>query len=185
MDLSLSTNSPLLIYIQFNSNQTLRRIVLNQEKIVLDIKSFAALSSKSRISILKKLDTRCMTITELSKGESLAKSTVHEHLNKLHGAGLVKKKDGNHKWTYYELTEKGKIILHPRETKKILILLSSFIISFVGGFAYVVKFIKTYFLQNGYPPMEGIYDKTFYLLIGFVLILASMSFLYYSLRSYK
>lgn len=162
-----------------------RRIALNQEKILLDLKSFVALSSKSRISMLKKLDARCMTITELSKTENLAKSTVHEHLNKLHNAGLVRKKNGNHKWTYYELTEKGNAILHPHETNKVSILLFSSIMSFAGGLAYIVKFIKIYSTQDVYPPMEGTYDVTFYLLLGFILVSISMLLFYFTFRKYK
>lgn len=158
---------------------------MNQDKIVLDMKSFDALSSKTRISILKKLDIRRMTITELSNDTSLAKSTIHEHLTKLSDTGLVKTNDGGYKWKYYELTEMGKKLLHPYEMTKIYIFLSSATILFTGGFVYIFKYIKIYFWQKGYPPLEGAYDQTIYLLVGFVLISFGILFFYLSLRFYK
>jgi predicted transcriptional regulator len=154
------------------------------ESIILDLKSFIALSSRSRISILKKLDVRCMTVTELSKTENLAKSTVHEHLEKLLDAGLIGKKEGNHKWTYYEITEKGIILLHPQEKNKILVLLSFSVVSVACGFAYIAKFMKDYLRQSTYPPAEGAYDITFYLLVGLLFIVISFILSYSSLRQW-
>lgn len=154
------------------------------ENIILDLKSFIALSSRSRISILKKLDARCMTVTELSKTENLAKSTVHEHLEKLLDVGLVGKKEGNHKWTYYEITEKGIILLHPQEKNKILVLLSFSVVSVACGFAYIAKFMTDYLRQGTYPPAEGAYDITFYLLIGLLFVVISIILFYSGLRKW-
>lgn len=82
------------------------------------------LVSDTRIDILKRLDERRKTVTELSRELNLTKATVHEHLSKLFGAGLIRRNDETrHKWVYYELTRKGREILHPHETTKMTILL--------------------------------------------------------------
>ncbi len=91
----------------------------------IDKKSLQALSSETRIKILKCLNQRRMTLTELSKELNLSKSTVHANLSLLIDAGLVKNKRGS-KWVYYELTYKGKILIDvsKQEKVRILILLS-------------------------------------------------------------
>ncbi len=65
------------------------------DKITLDKKAFDVLASETRINILKKLDLRRMTVSELSKTLNLSKSTVYEHLEKLVDANFVKKNDDN------------------------------------------------------------------------------------------
>ncbi|MEM3342276.1 MAG: winged helix-turn-helix domain-containing protein [Thermoplasmata archaeon] len=116
-----------------------------QDKITLDLDAFKALSSEARISILKNLDSGKKTVTELARELDLSKAAVHEHLQKLLEAGLVKKEDGEEslkvskplplempkagtkrKWTYYSLTWKGRRILHPEEVK-VAILLGTFV----------------------------------------------------------
>ncbi len=100
------------------------------DKFVLDDKSFKALSAESRVSILKNLNNRRMTLSELSKKLSLKNSTIKEHCELLMGAELVKKIDDGRKWKYYELTYKGKKIIAPNpfDEVKVLIMLSSTIV---------------------------------------------------------
>ncbi len=62
-----------------------------------------------------------MTLTELSKELNLPKSTIHDNLSVLINADLVKSKRGS-KWVYYELTSKGKILVDPKEQRKVRIL---------------------------------------------------------------
>ncbi|MFH1294800.1 MAG: winged helix-turn-helix domain-containing protein [Candidatus Aenigmatarchaeota archaeon] len=90
---------------------------MEDEKITLDIKAFRTLASDSRIAILKSLDERRRTLTELSKKFNLSASTVKEHMEKLIEAELIRMVDDGHKWKYYELTSKGRQILHPGTTK--------------------------------------------------------------------
>jgi len=92
------------------------------DKIVLDKGSFMALASESRVKLLKKLDERRMTVTELSKELEMSKPAVLKHLTKLVEAGLVKKVESERKWVYYALTMRGKNILHPERVKIILLL---------------------------------------------------------------
>jgi DNA-binding transcriptional ArsR family regulator len=106
----------------------------------MDRKVFESLASETRINILKALDIRQMTITELSKNLGLAKSTVHEHLAKMADAGLVEKIEDHRKWSYYKLTYKGKRILHPHEMVKIMLLLSTSFIALVGGVFEIISY---------------------------------------------
>ncbi len=96
---------------------------MEDEKITLDMKAFQTLASDTRIGILKSLDQRRKTLTELSKQSGLSASTVKEHMDKLAGAELVRMVDDGHKWKYYELTRRGSKILHPG-TAKIWVMLA-------------------------------------------------------------
>lgn len=113
-----------------------------KNEITLDKEALKVLASDTRIDILKKLDLRRMTITELSSSLNLSKATVHEHLTKLIDAGLVKKGDSHSNRVYYELTGNSIGILHPHERTKIMFLLSSAISAFIGGFIEMYKFVR-------------------------------------------
>lgn len=93
-----------------------------EEKIILDDTSFKALSSDSRVNILKNLNNRRMTLSELSKRLSLENSTIKEHCTILVQADLIKQIDEGRKWKYYELTNKGKNLIQPNLTEQIKVL---------------------------------------------------------------
>lgn len=103
------------------------------DEVRMDRRTFEALASETRIEILKALDIRHMTVTEIASYLDMAKSSVHEHLEKMLEVGLVEKEESDRKWTYYRLTNKGRQILHPHEATKILLLLGASIIAFAGG----------------------------------------------------
>ena len=96
---------------------------MEEEKIVLDRKSFEALAVDTRVKILKSLKQRRKTLSELAKEQNMSVSGVKEHLETLEGVGLIEKIDDGHKWKYYELTKKGSDIVAPRELR-VWILLS-------------------------------------------------------------
>lgn len=98
---------------------------MEEEKITLDSKTFKTLASETRINILKSLDRRRKTLSELSKESGMSVSTIKEHLDNLALAELVVQKDEGHKWKYYELTRKAKSILHPDMTKIWIIVVTS------------------------------------------------------------
>ena len=103
-------------------------------KITLDQESFRALASDVRVEILKRLDTRRETVTDLSNLLSLSKPTLLEHLEKLQSAGLVKRIDEGRKWIYYELSDKGRKILHPERVAITLALGTAIVLAAVGAF---------------------------------------------------
>lgn len=101
-------------------------------KVVLDADAFKALASDTRLEILKALDVRRLTVTELGRVLDLNKATVFEHLKQLTAADLVKKEDEGRKWIYYRLTWKGRNILHP-ENAQIFLLLSTAVLGMGGA----------------------------------------------------
>lgn len=105
-----------------------------QHEIKLDSSSFKALSSDTRRKIIKKLGKRRMTVTELAKSLDISKSTVHEHLSRLNQAELVEKKDDDHKWVYYELTDRGSKILNPNTRTRILLFTTALIATASASF---------------------------------------------------
>ncbi|MDD5172129.1 MAG: winged helix-turn-helix domain-containing protein [Candidatus ainarchaeum sp.] len=99
---------------------------MEEDKIVLDRKSFEALAVDSRVKILKSLKERRKTLSELAEEQKMSVSGVKEHLEILEKVGLVEKIDDGHKWKYYELTKKGNDIIGPKELRVwILLSLSS------------------------------------------------------------
>jgi len=119
------------------------------DKVKIDRKTLFTLASDTRLEILKKLDKRRRTLSELSKELGLSKTTVKEHLDKLLEVGLVKKVDENRKWIYYELTKKGKNILHPNEKTKFL-----FIISIIISVLTVIAILKLLITRKEVKPPE-------------------------------
>ncbi len=89
----------------------------DEKAITLDTKSLKALSSEARAGILKALDRKRMTVSDLSRELNLAKPTLLEHLTKLESTNLVRKEDEGRKWIYYSLSRKGRSILHPERTR--------------------------------------------------------------------
>ncbi len=102
-----------------------------EDKITLDRDTFKTLASGTRVDILKSLDRRRKTLSELSRQFGMSVSTVKEHLQTLVKAGLIVQDDDGHKWKYYDLTRKGKRILHPEDTR-IWVLLGVSVLAMVG-----------------------------------------------------
>jgi DNA-binding transcriptional ArsR family regulator len=86
-------------------------------KIVLDPATFKVLASDTRLDILRMLDGRPRTVSELGRDMRLNKATVFEHLQVLVQAELIQKieREGS-KWVYYKLNWKGQNLLHPENT---------------------------------------------------------------------
>lgn len=114
---------------------------LAEEKIVLDRETFKALAVDTRVNILKELSKRRKTQSEMSESLGLSVATVKEHMDKMQEAGLITQKDEGRKWKYYDLTEKGRCLLHPERKKLWIILVSLF---FVAGLALFTTFNDVY-----------------------------------------
>ena len=110
-------------------------------KVSLDIESFKALASETRLDILKVLDGKKLNLNEITKATNLHKMTLHEHLSKLTSAGFINRieREG-HKWVYYTLSWKGQSILHPENTR-IVVMFSATIISLIFGIFAIIKHI--------------------------------------------
>ncbi|MEA3203330.1 MAG: hypothetical protein QOI63_1005 [Thermoplasmata archaeon] len=109
-------------------------------RITLDAETFKALASPTRLTVLRALDERRKTLTEISRDLSLNKATVHEHLGLLAAADLVRKRDDEgRKWIYYELTWRGQKLLHPQETTTFNVLLGLGIAAAGGGMGMLAR----------------------------------------------
>lgn len=91
----------------------------------LNLKSFKALSSTTRVRMLRALQQRRMTTTELATMLGVHVTTAKEHMEVLQDAGFIVKEEDGHKWKYYALTNDGKSIVtpYPKEFKLALFLL--------------------------------------------------------------
>lgn len=110
------------------------------DKITLDRETFKALASDTRLDILKALDVRQKTVTELAKELALNKATVFEHLEKLASVNLIQKLEDERKWVYWQLTWTGRRLLHPEKITLALALSSagaSMITAIVAAFLWL------------------------------------------------
>ncbi len=77
-----------------------------------DAEMHRALSSDTRLGLMRELQARDLTPTDLSTRVGKSKATVVEHLDRLMDAGFVEKKEeAGRKFVFYGLTRKGKEIL--------------------------------------------------------------------------
>jgi len=111
-------------------------------KITIDMNTFKALASDTRLDILRALDGKKLSLNDISRITNLNKATLHEHLKKLYEAGLVKKNEREgHKWVYYKLTWKGEGLLHPENTK-IVVMFSITFVSLLLSVMLLVNFAQ-------------------------------------------
>jgi DNA-binding transcriptional ArsR family regulator len=119
-------------------------------KITLDRETFKALASDTRLDILKTLDGKHLGLNEIAKVSNLNKATLHEHLTKLHEAGLIKRTERNgHKWVYYKLTWKGESLLHPENAKIVVLFTTTFVALWIG-IIQLIWYIKGTVTDFGY-----------------------------------
>jgi len=101
-----------------------------------DFKIFA---DKTRISILKALNARRYTISELSRMLNLSKPTILYHIKILENAGHVRKIKDSRKWIYYELRDSGKFVLRWRKIKVILPVIGAAIMAIIAVVAVLLR----------------------------------------------
>ena len=99
---------------------------------VLDSASLKALSIDTRQEIMKMLAKRPYTPSELSRALNKHVTTISEHLSTLEKSGLARRKESEHKWVYYVLTDKGEKLFKPRYYSWTIVL-SLALIAFVAG----------------------------------------------------
>jgi DNA-binding transcriptional ArsR family regulator len=98
------------------------------DKITLDRETFKVLAADTRIEMLKRLAVHKLTLTDLATQMSMSPSTIKEHLDKLVETGLIEPDDKGMKWKYYRLTNKGRNIVSPQETKVWILLGTSLMV---------------------------------------------------------
>lgn len=163
----------LLINILSNTN---RREMLEENTIELN--EIQNLSSETRLDILRILNGRRATVSELSRSLDISKSAVLYHILRLSEIGFVNRvDDGERKWIYYELSSKGKNVI---QSKKITVdlLLSSSVLSLIAGILQVEQYIasvrKLPLIRGVLIPSEAVlYSGIIFIFISALLFLAT------------
>ncbi len=152
--------------------------------ISFNIKTFKALSSQKRIKILKSLNDRQMTLSELSKHLNLPKSTLHENLSILIDAGLVKRVEWGDKFVYYKLSNKGCKLLNYKRYLKVTISFTFSVIFLIVGLENLSRSLR--YLIRPPPGLEHEYSLVVpYLTFSIILISIACMFGFYSFRSWR
>ena len=113
-------------------------------EVALTKNEFKALSSEARVNILKMLNERNFTLSELSTKMSMAPPTVKQHASILSDCGMIELKDEGRKWKYYSLTKKGKEIVSSKEKQtNFLIILGSSAVVLIGIALLFSNFLMT------------------------------------------
>lgn len=110
----------------------------NPEDVPLDADMLKVLAADTRRDILRLLQKRRMTLTELATALDLKKATVLEHLKRLTDANLVRRREDERLWVYYELTTQGGKLLNPGRTRFYIVMgIAAAAALLVGGLATV------------------------------------------------
>ncbi len=155
-------------------------IATNNNKLI------KVLSSDIRRDILKKLNTRNKTVSELSRELKIGKSTLFYNISMLLETSLVKKLENGNEFVYYEITDSAKELFDSKEKIKFTILLTSTIIAFLGGIVSIYRSFENVMPTPGriMPPMPNKTSIIFslqlnYLIVGaFLIIISTFLFIY-------
>ena len=100
-------------------------------EVTLDLESFKALASNTRVNFLKALRARGKTASELAKEAGISVQAASQHLEKMRKAGLVERRS-RAKWVYFDLTEAGLAVVEPAKST-VLLLLGASALAVLGG----------------------------------------------------
>ncbi|MFH0714144.1 MAG: winged helix-turn-helix domain-containing protein [Candidatus Diapherotrites archaeon] len=115
-------------------------------ELILSSKDFKALSSESRVEIIKLLGKRNYNPSELASKLGISAPTVKEHLDVLQSCDLVELLDNAHKWKYFTLSRKGKKLV-AQENNNVMIVLASSIVALFSFLYWGASF----FVSNAAP----------------------------------
>ena len=115
---------------------------------VLDRASLKALSIDTRLEIMKLLAKRPHTSSELSKVLSKHVTTIGEHLSVLESSSLVRRKEDDHKWVYYILTEKGEKLFKPKFYSWVVVMSLSLVALLAGTYQMFSRNFYSYAASN-------------------------------------
>ncbi|MFQ6119585.1 MAG: DUF5667 domain-containing protein, partial [Methanosarcinales archaeon] len=103
----------------------------------------------TRVDILKSLEDRPMTASELSRFLNKHVTTVAEHLNLIKNSNLIERVERpGRKWIYYKLTREGKKVLHPESYRWVMVIAVTFFVFVSGLFIWNVDAYPGQFLYG-------------------------------------
>lgn len=110
----------------------------------ITMQDLGILSSYTRRKLLKILSSKRMALPDISSVTGMSKSTLHEHLAKLHQKGFVEREgQEGRKPVYYSATEKGTRLI--QNEARVIVLSDIALASFVGGFFFIYKYMSSAF----------------------------------------
>jgi len=119
---------------------------------------FKLLANENRVRILSLLHKKPMTVTRISKELRISKATAYEHLKKLGESELVKRKESENVWVYYDLTRKGRALFSDSRLTPIriaLMLAISIELVAMGAFIHAVnRRFSPWGATVGSPPLN-------------------------------
>ncbi|MFH1586424.1 MAG: winged helix-turn-helix domain-containing protein [Candidatus Diapherotrites archaeon] len=119
-------------------------------ELTLSSTEFKALSSDTRVQIIKLLKERNHTLTEIASKMEMASPSIKQHLDILLKSEIIEQIDEGRKWKYYTLTRKGKNLLEGDESDTtILIVLSISAIALVGFLLLFASSFGIYYMSTG------------------------------------
>ncbi len=113
-----------------------------QQRIGLDQQTLKALAAETRVKMLKLLDKKPLTQSDLASELKMSLPTIGEHLQALAHADLVEREETTRKWKYYSLTQKARILLHPNTTT-IWFVLGLFLFSAAATFLSAINYFTS------------------------------------------
>ncbi len=106
---------------------------MEEEELRVSKKLLKTLTVETRTDILKTLNERPMTASELSRKLRKHVTTVSEHLDLLKESNLVERVERpGRKWIYYKLTKPGESVVHPQSYRFVFVFVTTFLV-FIGG----------------------------------------------------
>ena len=124
-------------------------------EVALGANEFRALSSETRVQIIKLLGSRRHNLTEIANRLGMRLPTIKQHLGVLERAGLIEQLESARKWKYYSLTAKGNALAGKAEAS-ILIVLALASIAIIGLLYEFSGKLAIFFSQGVMQPIAGI-----------------------------
>ncbi|NYZ77746.1 winged helix-turn-helix transcriptional regulator [Candidatus Micrarchaeota archaeon] len=98
-----------------------------EDAIVMDQKTFKSLTSETRTGILKLLNKRNHTLSEVAETLGISKTTAKEHIDILVEGRLIEQVPSTNKWKYYTLTKDGRKLVGGEGPKKVVLVFGTFL----------------------------------------------------------
>lgn len=113
---------------------------MKSKKVYIKVDTLRNLISNETKKVLHHLDSKNLTDEELQKETNISEDELHHQLTNLVNGNLIKKKQKQDTF-YYSLTYKGSCILHP-ENSRILLLYGLSMFSLTLALAHVIHWIR-------------------------------------------
>lgn len=128
-----------------------------EQEIPISKSLMKAVSEETRMAILRSLERRPMTASEVSRALGKHVTTIAEHMAILESSELVERnRRPGRKWVYYSLTKRADELLHPKDYYKYVVILTAAIVLMSGTLFASSKAMPGDILYPVKRSMEGV-----------------------------